>query len=114
MYSTTRMDRILVRVYRYLSIVGFLFSVLVFFYYIVGSFQLFVPSTQNFLLTVLYGVSSVSFWSGVNLLAFSTIRGILRLKPTPMDFFWGSMALLSGGVFLILTQLIFAFLHSHF
>lgn len=113
MYSTLCMDRILFRLYRYLSIGGFLFSGLVFFYYIVGSFQLFVPTTQYFLLSVLYGVSSLSFWSGANLLALSLIRGILRLKAAPMDYLWGGMALLGGGFFLILTRFIFAFLHAY-
>ncbi|MCX7786877.1 MAG: hypothetical protein N2442_04165 [Spirochaetes bacterium] len=104
------MDRILFQLYRYLSIVGFLFSALVFFYYIIGSFQMFTPTTQYFLLTVLYGVSSVSFWSGVNLLALSLVRGVLRMKPVPMDFLWGGIALVGGGFFLILTQFLFAFL----
>ena len=113
MYSTNCMDRILFRLYRYLSIVGVLFSSLVFFYYVVGSFQMFVPSTQYFLLTILYGVASISLWSGVNLLALSAMRGILRLKPALMDFFWGGVALVGGGGFLIFTQFIFAFLHSH-
>lgn len=107
------MDRFLFRLYRYLSIVGILFSSLVFFYYLVGSFQMFIPPTQYFLLTILYGLASISFWSGVNLLALSTLRGILCLKLSLMDFFWGGVALVGGGVFLIFTQFIFAFLHSH-
>lgn len=113
MYSTTCMDRTLFRLYRYLSIVSLLFSGLVFFYYIVGSFQLFVPTTQYFLLTVLYGVSSLSFWSGVNLLTLSALRGILRLKHSPVDFFWGGIALLGGGSFLILSQFILTFLRPY-
>lgn len=105
------MYRTLLRLYRFLAITALFFTCLVFFYYLIGSYQVFVPATQRFLLTLMVVGSTITLWSGANLLAYALLQQVLRVKYPPLDYLWSFISLLGGVVLGLIARFILRIIH---